>query len=496
MTSLFKTNTPGNRVKWELPSPVASSSPIVAKWQSLRRREYKSAAASSGAPGVTVIEEEDRTRIGALTSAGTATERAGRGGLGTEGEVVIQAEEGTLVAAEGGAGAENGTALVAIAKIDAGAETRSGFQEVIEIDMENLAKLNLPPSRKVDFKTPDKNNLGDAFLPGECDGTKSKRCISLTPMRVLDAPGLKDDYYLNLVDWNAANLVAIALSNAVYLWHPEKGVQQTINLESGFISSVAWIKDRNNLAIGTSAADVQLWDVETTKKLRNMHSHNSMVGALSWNDYILSSGSRFGTIHHHDVRIARHHVGTLCGHNSQVCSLKWSPDGGLLASGGNDGRLNIWLNDPGANINSKADVTINNQQSAVKAMNWCPWQSGILAVGGGMKDGHLRIWDTKSGSCIQDVDTKSQICSLLWLSQYKELVTGHGFPKYQVSVWNYPSLMKSADLKGHRGRVLHLALSPDGNIVFSAAADETVCLWSCLTASEQTLDVKHTLYQS
>ncbi|XP_038648887.1 cell division cycle protein 20 homolog [Scyliorhinus canicula] len=541
-------------MKWELPSPVASSSPIVTKWQNISRRECRRAAASNGVPVVTVIEAEGRTRTGALTSAATtakavaATEKPARDGCGAKVEVVImiQAEEGILKAAEGGsggAGAENKTDSVTVAGTLTGAEPGSGpgFEE---------AKLNPPPNRKVDFQpacpghceaAEYKNNLGDAFLHDQYDDTKSKRCIPLTPMKVLDAPGLKDDYscqtrkwlnsqalmhklwlkyklspkrlekynlgcgykkgsanlisdrlqiYLNLVDWNAANLVAIALSNAVHLWHPEKGVQETISVESGYISSVAWIKDRNNLAIGTSAADVQLWDVETKKKLRNMHSHSSMVGSLSWNDYILSSGSRFGTIHHHDVRIAQHHVGTLCGHNSQVCSLKWSPDGRILASGGNDGRLNIWLNDPGTSINSKPDMTINNQQSAVKAMNWCSWQSGILAVGGGMKDGHLRIWDTKSGNCIRDVDTKSQICSLLWLSQYKELVTGHGFPKYQASVWNYPSLMKSADLKGHRGRVLHLALSPDGNIVCSAAADETVCLWSCLTASEQMLDAK------
>ncbi|XP_078096450.1 LOW QUALITY PROTEIN: cell division cycle protein 20 homolog [Mustelus asterias] len=376
------------------------------------------------------------------------------------------------------------------------------------------------------FISADKNNLGDAFLPGECDGTKSKRCISLTPMKVLDAPGLKDDYYLNLVDWNITNLVAIALSNAVYLWHPEKGVQQTINLESGFISSVAWIKDRNNLAIGTSAADVQLWDVETTKKLQNMHSHNSMVGALSWNDYILSSGSRFGTIRHHDVRIARHHVGTLV-HNSQVCSLKWSPDGGLLASGGNDGRLNIWLNDPGANINSKADVTIDNQQSAVKdlpryenslgsslILHWILVAPLLLTPSlrwWGFSDSPVILllapfqkfpWQPANGITESKYGRRQEylwmhgahICSLLWLSQYKELATGHGFPKYQVSVWNYPSLMKSADLKGHRGRVLHLALSPDGNTVFSAAADGTVCLWSCLTASEQTLDSPFTLH--
>lgn len=61
-----------------------------------------------------------------------------------------------------------------------------------------------------------------------------------------------------MVDWNAANFVAIGLSNVVYLWHPEKGTQEAITVESEYISSLAWIKDRNNLAIGTSAAQVQV----------------------------------------------------------------------------------------------------------------------------------------------------------------------------------------------------------------------------------------------
>ncbi|GCC26729.1 hypothetical protein chiPu_0005147 [Chiloscyllium punctatum] len=568
-------------MKWELPSPVASSSPIVARWQNLPRRECRRTAASSGAPVVTVIEEEGRTRTGRLAGAATkantmtATTRD-QFRAGVEVVLMTQVEERTLIAAEGGAeaGDDNETGSVTAGGTVTAPEKETGptFGEVMktETDAEELTKQTLPCKKKAfqqacsgHYESPEivnrkrvsaatsadyglhiqpnqspanqfssnckesyavmkqrlqdaipsslnktrivtingksnktcqvyKNNLGDTFW-GKCDGTKRKRCTSFFPMKILDAPGLKDDYYLNLVDWNAANLVAIALSDTAYLWHPELGVHEAVNVEAGYISSVAWIKDRNNLAIGTSTAHVQLWDIETKKKLRNMHSHSSMVGALSWNSYILSSGSRFGSIHHHDVRIAHHHVGTLCGHTSQVCSLKWSPNGAVLASGGNDGLLNIWLNDPAANINSKPDMTISNHQSAVKAMNWCPWQSGILAVGGGMKDGHLRLWDTKSGTCIGDVDTKSQICSLLFLSQHNELVTGHGFPKHQVSIWNYPTLVKSADLKGHRGRVLHLASSPDDSVVFSAAADETVCLWNCGTASEHKLDVKQAI---
>lgn len=54
------------------------------------------------------------------------------------------------------------------------------------------------------------------------------------------------------------------------------------------------------------------------------------------------SGSRSGHIHHHDVRVADHHIGTLTAHTQEVCGLKWSPDGRYLASGGNDNLVCIW----------------------------------------------------------------------------------------------------------------------------------------------------------
>lgn len=36
---------------------------------------------------------------------------------------------------------------------------------------------------------------------------------------MLDAPALADDFYLNLVDWSAQNLLAVGLDAAVYLWN-------------------------------------------------------------------------------------------------------------------------------------------------------------------------------------------------------------------------------------------------------------------------------------
>ncbi|XP_069078104.1 cell division cycle protein 20 homolog B [Pleurodeles waltl] len=322
----------------------------------------------------------------------------------------------------------------------------------------------------------------------EKNTTKSVVQKTLTSIREEFAPfhsavrlhitGLRNDYYLNLLDWSYENLIAFGLNSSAHIWDGEScGALGRIDLSSSskYISSVSWIKEGACLAVGTSDGEVQLWDIETKKRLRNMLGHVSVVGALNWNQHILTSGSRLGFIHHHDVRIPEHHIGTA-RHKQAICSLKWSPSGHLLASGSSDGALNIWPNDPGATMQSKP-ITSLLHATSVKAMNWCPWISDTLGVGGGMKDGCVRVWDVSSGTVIHSAETSSQICSLLWLPQTKELVTGHGLPKHQLTLWNYPSLTQVTEIYGHRGRVLHLAMSPDQRKIFSSAADGMANVW-------------------
>ncbi|XP_028832431.1 cell division cycle protein 20 homolog [Denticeps clupeoides] len=310
--------------------------------------------------------------------------------------------------------------------------------------------------------------------------SKKSRYISSVPDRVLDAPELRDDFYLDLMDWGKQNLLAVALNHTVYIWDASKGdILQLMKMEQeeDYISSVSWSKDGNFLAIGTSDCKVQLWDVEHQKLLRSMTSHTARVGSLSWNDHILSSGARSGHIHHHDVRVAEHHISTLRGHTQEVCGLKWSPDGKFLASGGNDNMVYVWSGIQEGSAQT-ALHSFSDHQGAVKALAWCPWQPNILASGGGTSDRHIRIWNVSSGSCLTSLDTQSQISSLLFVPNYKELVSSHGFSFDNLTIWKYPSLTKVADLFGHEGRVLNMALSPDGATIASVAADETVRLWN------------------
>eukprot|EP00127_Corallochytrium_limacisporum_P001684 Clim_evm21s77 gene=Clim_evmTU21s77 len=320
---------------------------------------------------------------------------------------------------------------------------------------------------------------------------KSNRIIPQAPDRILDAPELMDDYYLNLLDWNASNLLAVALGPSVYIWNAGTGaIQHLMDVENGgddaYVSSVSWIQKGSYLAVGTDGGEVQLWDVEKQRMMRSMKGHTARVGAMSWNRHILSSGSRSGNIHHHDVRAREHHTATLTGHEQEICGLKWSPDGSMLASGANDNLLMLWDASTTAGRRdgegTSARHVLSDHTAAVKALAWCPWNANTLASGGGTADRHIRFWNATNGTCLNSIDTKSQVCSLLWNTEHREIVSSHGFSQNQLCIWKYPSMAKVTELTGHTSRVLHMAISPDGQTVCSAAGDETLRFWKCFAS--------------
>jgi len=307
------------------------------------------------------------------------------------------------------------------------------------------------------------------------------RHIPSAPTRILDAPDLLDDYYLNLLSWSDTNVLAVALSQTVYLWNAETGqIDELCNVESegpdAHISSVSWIQEGGgHLAVGTSWGKTMLWDVHAQKQLRKMDGHTDRVGALSWNRHILSSGGRDNLIINHDVRIAEHKTATLSSHTQEVCGLAWSPDGLTLASGANDNKLCLW--DAAASSSSRPRFELTDHQAAVKALAWSPHERNLLATGGGTADRCIKFWNTQSGAMLNSIDTGSQVCALQWNPHEKEILSSHGFARNQLCLWKYPTMAKVKELEGHTARVLHMATSPDGSSVVSAAADETLRFW-------------------
>ncbi|RHZ60494.1 hypothetical protein CDV55_104950 [Aspergillus turcosus] len=306
-------------------------------------------------------------------------------------------------------------------------------------------------------------------------GSQFRRRVQTAPERVLDAPGLLDDYYLNLLDWSSGNQVAIGLERNVYVWSADSGSVSCLLETSAdtYVSSVKWSGDGAYVGVGLGTGEVQIWDVEEGTKLRSMFGHDSRVGVMGWSKHTLSTGARSGLVFNHDVRIAQHKVAELVSHTSEVCGLEWRPDGAQLATGGNDNLVNIW----DARSLSAPKFTKTNHRAAVKALSWCPWQLNLLATGGGSYDRHIHFWNTTTGARTNSIDTGSQVTSLRWSNHYREIVSSSGFPDNSLSIWSYPTLVRNVEIPAHETRVLHSCLSPDGQLLATAAADESLKFW-------------------
>ncbi|XP_029153047.1 B-type cell cycle switch protein ccs52B isoform X3 [Arachis hypogaea] len=297
---------------------------------------------------------------------------------------------------------------------------------------------------------------------------KPPRKVPKTPHKVLDAPSLQDDFYLNLVDWSSQNVLAVALGTCVYLWSASNSkVTKLCDLgPHDGVCSVQWTREGSFISIGTNLGQVQIWDGSRCKKVRTMGGHQTRTGVLAWNSRILASGSRDRNILQHDMRVSSDFIGKLVGHKSEL--LVWNQH------------------------SQQPALRLTEHTAAVKAIAWSPHQSGLLASGGGTADRCIRFWNTTNGHQLNFVDTGSQVCSLAWSKNVNEIVSTHGYSQNQIMVWKYPSLAKVATLTGHSMRVLYLAMSPDGQTIVTGAGDETLRFWNIFPSMKTSAPVKDT----
>ncbi|KAH0849014.1 hypothetical protein HID58_090454, partial [Brassica napus] len=274
---------------------------------------------------------------------------------------------------------------------------------------------------------------------------------------------------------STANVLAVALANSVCLWDASTGSVTTLvtyGEDQGPVTSLNWAHDGINLGVGLNNGQVHIWDCVTKTLLRTLQGfHHTRVGSLAWNTHILTTGGMDGRIFNNDVRFMSYPVSTYKGHTQEVCGLKWSASGQQLASGGNDRLVHIW----DRSTSTQWLHRLRGHTSAVKALAWCPFQSDLLASGGGAEDRKIKFWNTRTGACLNSLDTASQVSSLLWSNNQRELLCSHGS---QLTLWKYPSMVKMAELSGHTSRVLSMTQSPDGCTVVSAAGDENLCFWN------------------
>ncbi len=154
---------------------------------------------------------------------------------------------------------------------------------------------------------------------------------------------------------------------------------------------------------------------------------------------------------------------------ASVYTIAFSPDGKLLASGGDDNAVILW------NIADRSErETFIEHSKSVTSVAFSP--DGKLLASTSL-DGYVRLWHVSSEDRRISLRPGGWVESVAFSPDGKTLVSGGEDQEGSVKLWNVSQKRDIATFSGHESIVESVAFSPDGQLVASASRDKTIKLW-------------------
>uniref|UniRef100_A0A8C8GUB3 Katanin p80 WD40 repeat-containing subunit B1 n=1 Tax=Oncorhynchus tshawytscha TaxID=74940 RepID=A0A8C8GUB3_ONCTS len=165
----------------------------------------------------------------------------------------------------------------------------------------------------------------------------------------------------------------------------------------------------------------------------------------------------------------------IVAHSSNVACLALGKNSGrLLATGGEDCRVNIW-----AVSKPNCIMSLTGHNNPVECVKFNNSEEQVVA---GSQSGSLRVWDLEAAKILRTLmGHKANICSLDFHPFGEYLASGS--MDTNIKLWDVRRKGCVFRYKGHTQAVKCLAFSPDGKWLASASDDSTIKLWD-LTAGK------------
>jgi periodic tryptophan protein 2 len=175
------------------------------------------------------------------------------------------------------------------------------------------------------------------------------------------------------------------------------------------------------------------------------------------------------------------------GHLAPLTSLAYSPDGQVVASGGQDGRVKIWSVATGF-----AHTTFGEHRGPVVALHFVAngrpgasrASSTLLSAS---TDGTVRAYDLRRSRNFRTLATPHPVqFSALAVDPAGEIVAAGTTDTFQVFLWSLQTGKLLEVIDGHTGPISGLAFAPSGARLVSSSWDCTVRMWEPFARSSAT----------
>ncbi|MCP4042701.1 MAG: protein kinase, partial [Gammaproteobacteria bacterium] len=159
---------------------------------------------------------------------------------------------------------------------------------------------------------------------------------------------------------------------------------------------------------------------------------------------------------------------TIKGHQGQIYTVSFTPDGQHIISGGKDGLIKTWLLESG-----QCEYTFRGHLGSVRSLSM--GLSGDLIVSGG-EDHTLKLWKPPQEYCLLSMDGhRGTITAVCFDLEGRYALSGSD--DGTLKQWNLETGQSTRTFKGHTGGVTSISLNGDGSNGLSGSQDESLRLW-------------------